>query len=102
MNYRFEPSKKLGVKLKQQPIAAYYTINFYLVDKWKKRRKILQPCFNQAFLDTFMDVFHRRSSECIGEFGKHIGDTNFDIEHPMRICFLSMLCGETYPGCVLL
>lgn len=66
-----------------------------LVEKWKKRRKMLQACFNQTFLDSFMEIYNKRSFECCEEQGKYIEDSNFDFESSVRRCYVNILCGKS-------
>ncbi|XP_057365312.1 cytochrome P450 4C1-like [Daphnia carinata] len=65
-------------------------------DHWRKSRRLLNPSFHLAVLNTYIDVFNEKSSECVKDFEKAIHINNgaeFDVYPLMNLYTTRSICG---------
>lgn len=98
--YKLLPFDSLGTvegknKIWQRKNKTYCNIS---VEKWRKRRKLIQPSFNPKFLTSFMGIFNTRTLECIKELEEFVGDEKCEISHKLRTCLTTILCGKKITG----
>ncbi|KAI9559852.1 hypothetical protein GHT06_013859 [Daphnia sinensis] len=80
-----------------RPMAVIASPEFMEVnDHWRKSRRLLNPSFHVPVLNTYMDVFNEKSSECVQDFEEAIQINNgaeFDVYPLMNQYTTRAICG---------
>lgn len=65
----------------------------FVVEKWKKHRRLLTPAFNLRMLDTFFSIFNAKSERLVGKLKKEV-DTGeyFDLWPYISTMALDLIC----------
>ena len=65
--------------------------------KWKNRRRLLTPAFHFQILNTFIEVFNKKSVDCARVLDKAVGQNDgneIDVYPIITQCALEIICGN--------
>jgi len=75
-------------------LPAPFYLFFFVGNRWHSHRKLITPTFHFNILESFLEVFVRRSKELMTRLKEKEGNNSFDISPYTQRLTLDFICGK--------